>query len=162
MCIVKTVRIISGCSPTFIVVLYYALERPSPKGCTHTPIKYGFTSFLPYRVVDVSRAFLAAQWRQLLNFCLDGQNLTTTFRLPVVLLYSEKKSYFFLPFYCLYTRWSYKNTNLSIEYCVRQRGSSHSHSARNMPAVHPGITMWVDEIELENLRGFFGGGANFF
>ena len=50
-------------------------------------------------------------------------------------------------------------------------GCSRTHSARTPPAVHPGITIWVDKIELEkkkkkkkNLaRGFFGeGGAIFF
>ena len=38
----------------------------------------------------------------------------------------------------------YKNRN---KYCVRQRALTHS--ARTPPAVHPGITIWVDEIELE-------------
>ena len=36
------------------------------------------------------------------------------------------------------------------EYRVRQRGCSLTNSARTPPADHPGITIWVDEIELEN------------
>ena len=36
-----------------------------------------------------------------------------------------------------------------MEYRVRQRGCSLTHSARTPPAVHPGITIWVDEIEIE-------------
>ena len=35
------------------------------------------------------------------------------------------------------------------EYRVRQRGCSLTHSARTPPAVHQGITIWVDEIEFE-------------
>ena len=31
------------------------------------------------------------------------------------------------------------------KYRVRQRGCSLTHSARTPPAVHPGITIWVDE-----------------
>ena len=57
---------------------------------------------------------------------------------------------------------------LVTEYRVRQRGCSLTHSARTPSAVHPGITIWVDKIELEkkkekaNLaRGFFGGEGNF-
>ena len=34
-------------------------------------------------------------------------------------------------------------------YRVRQRGCSLTHSARTPPAVHPGITIWVDEIKIE-------------
>ena len=41
------------------------------------------------------------------------------------------------------------------EYRVRQRGCSLTHSARNPPAGHPGITIWVDEIEIEIGRGIF-------
>ena len=41
---------------------------------------------------------------------------------------------------------SYKNTQ---KYCVRKRGCSLTHSARTPPAVHQGITIWVDEIEFE-------------
>ena len=60
-----------------------------------------------------------------------------------------------------------------IKYRVRQRGCSLTHSARTPPAVHPGIMIWVDEIELEKKRRkkkekkkklargfFFGGGMN--
>ena len=53
-----------------------------------------------------------------------------------------------------------------IKYRVRQRGCSLTHSARTTPAVHPRITIWVDDIEIEILlkqffcRGdFFGGGS---
>ena len=35
------------------------------------------------------------------------------------------------------------------EYRVRQRGCSLTHSARTPPAVHQGITIWVDKIEFE-------------
>ena len=45
-----------------------------------------------------------------------------------------------------------------MKYRFRQRGCSLTHSARTPPAVHPGITIWVDEIEFE----FGGGGAIFF
>ena len=64
-----------------------------------------------------------------------------------------------------------KYYNTYKKYRVRQRGCSLTHSARTPPAVTPGITIWVDEIEIEktkekkNLaRGFFfgGGGVNFF
>ena len=34
-------------------------------------------------------------------------------------------------------------------YRVRQRGYSLTHTARTPPAVHQGITIWVDEIEFE-------------
>ena len=37
----------------------------------------------------------------------------------------------------------------SCQYRVRQRGCSLTHSARTPPAVHQGITIWVDEIEFE-------------
>ena len=37
------------------------------------------------------------------------------------------------------------------EYRVRQRGCSLTHSAPTPPAVHPGITIWVNEIELERI-----------
>ena len=36
-----------------------------------------------------------------------------------------------------------------MKYRVRQRGCSLTHSARTPPAVHQGITIWVDEIEFE-------------
>ena len=60
------------------------------------------------------------------------------------------------------------------EYRVRQRGCSLTHSARTPPAVHPGITIWVEEIELEKkteqkkiwlwdfFEIFFGLGGKFF
>ena len=35
------------------------------------------------------------------------------------------------------------------QYRVRQRGCSLTHSARTPPAVHPGIMIWVDVIEIE-------------
>ena len=35
------------------------------------------------------------------------------------------------------------------QYRVRQRGCSLTHSAHTPPAVHQGITIWVDEIEFE-------------
>ena len=35
------------------------------------------------------------------------------------------------------------------KYRVRQRGCSLTHSAHTPPAVHQGITIWVDEIEFE-------------
>ena len=35
------------------------------------------------------------------------------------------------------------------KYRVRQRGCSLTYSARTPPAVHQGITIWVDEIEFE-------------
>ena len=49
------------------------------------------------------------------------------------------------------------------EYRVRQRGCSLTHSARTPPAVNPGITIWVDEIEIEIGWGVFfeGGGGQF-
>ena len=59
----------------------------------------------------------------------------------------------------------------NVQYRFRQMGFSLTHSARIPPAVHPGITIWVDKIELEieknNFLKFFfdvflGGGANFF
>ena len=37
----------------------------------------------------------------------------------------------------------------TYKYRVRQRGCSLTHSARTPPAVHQGITIWVDEIEFE-------------
>ena len=37
-------------------------------------------------------------------------------------------------------------------YRVRQRGCSLTHSARTPPAVHPGITIWVDEVEIEKKK----------
>ena len=40
-----------------------------------------------------------------------------------------------------------------MKYRVRQRGCSLTHSARTPLAVHPGITIWVDEIELEEKNG---------
>ena len=40
------------------------------------------------------------------------------------------------------------------EYRVRERGCSLTHSARTPPSVHPGITIWVDEIEIEK-KSFF-------
>ena len=39
--------------------------------------------------------------------------------------------------------------NYIDKYRVRQRGCSLTHSARTPPAVHQGITIWVDEIEFE-------------
>ena len=39
--------------------------------------------------------------------------------------------------------------DISDKYRVRQRGCSLTHSARTPPAVHQGITIWVDEIEFE-------------
>ena len=36
-----------------------------------------------------------------------------------------------------------------VKYCIRQRGCSLINSARTPPAVHRGITIWVDEIEFE-------------
>ena len=36
-----------------------------------------------------------------------------------------------------------------VNYRVHQRGCSLTHSARTPPAVHQGITIWVDEIEFE-------------
>merc|ERR1719483_1339463 len=41
---------------------------------------------------------------------------------------------------------------ISNKYRVRQRGCSLTHSARTPPAVHQGITIWVDEIELEKKK----------
>ena len=41
---------------------------------------------------------------------------------------------------------------MKCKYRVRQRGCSLTHSARTPPAVHPGITNWVDEIELEKKK----------
>ena len=43
-----------------------------------------------------------------------------------------------------------------FKYRVRQRGYSLTNSARTPPAVHPGITIWVDKIEIEekNLKIF--------
>ena len=38
-------------------------------------------------------------------------------------------------------------TVFKAKYRVRQRGCSLTHSARTPPAVHQGITIWVDEIE---------------
>ena len=52
-----------------------------------------------------------------------------------------------------------------LKYRVRQRGCSLTHSARTPPAVHPGITIWVDEIEFEKKQFFeiiFLGGELFF
>ena len=40
------------------------------------------------------------------------------------------------------------------KYSVLQRGCSLTHSARTPPAVHPGITIWVDKIEIEIGWGF--------
>ena len=34
-----------------------------------------------------------------------------------------------------------------LEYACAERGNSLNHSARTPPAVHPVITIWVDEIE---------------
>ena len=56
------------------------------------------------------------------------------------------------------------------KYRVRQRGCSLTRSARTPPAVHPEITIWVDEIELEKKKEktkigwkiFWRGGGNFF
>ena len=42
--------------------------------------------------------------------------------------------------------------NYLHQYRVRQRGCSLTHSARTQPAVHPGIKIWVDEIELEKKK----------
>ena len=36
-----------------------------------------------------------------------------------------------------------------VKYRIRQRGCSLNHSARILPAVHQGIMIWVDEIEIE-------------
>ena len=49
------------------------------------------------------------------------------------------------------------------KYCVRQRGFSLTQSARTPPAVHPGITLWVDEIEEKQiwLGDFLEGGRQF-
>ena len=41
---------------------------------------------------------------------------------------------------------------LICKYRVRQRGCSLTHSARTPPAVHPRITIWVDEIELKKKK----------
>ena len=38
---------------------------------------------------------------------------------------------------------------IHYEICVRRGGSPLTHSARTPPAVHPGITIWVDDIKLE-------------
>ena len=40
------------------------------------------------------------------------------------------------------------------KYACAEGGCSLTHSARNPPAVHPGITIWVDEIESEK-KSFF-------
>ena len=57
----------------------------------------------------------------------------------------------------------YPQLNKRMEYRVRQRGCSLTHSARTPPAVHPGIMIWVDEIEFEKKLFFeiivFGGGS---
>ena len=37
---------------------------------------------------------------------------------------------------------------MKCKYRVRQRGCSLTHSARTPPAVHQGITIWVDELNL--------------
>ena len=50
-------------------------------------------------------------------------------------------------FYC--TLHTLCQLNKQILYRVRQRGCSLTHSARTPPAVHPGITIWVDKIEFE-------------
>ena len=42
--------------------------------------------------------------------------------------------------------------NSMLRYHLRQRWCSLTHSARTPPAVHPGITIWVDEIELEKKK----------
>ena len=41
------------------------------------------------------------------------------------------------------------NPKFKVKYRIRQRGCSLTHSARTPPAVHQGITIWVDEIEFE-------------
>ena len=46
--------------------------------------------------------------------------------------------------------------------CVRRGGSSLTHSARTPPAIHPGITIWVDKIEIDIGRGIFKKGRQFF
>ena len=58
------------------------------------------------------------------------------------------------------------------EILVEKDGKDHvnirfAHSARTLPAVHSGITIWVDNIEIEKKRqtiwpgDFFGGGSRF-
>ena len=46
----------------------------------------------------------------------------------------------------------------TIEYRVRQSGCSLTHIARTPPAVHPGTTILVVEIEIEKKKDFLGGG----
>ena len=43
---------------------------------------------------------------------------------------------------------------------LRSPKGALTHSARTLPAVHPGITIWVDAIELEK-KSKFGGGGQF-
>ena len=47
---------------------------------------------------------------------------------------------------CPQTEYMSKKNN---KYRVRQKGCSLTHSAPTPPAVHQGITIWVDEIEFE-------------
>ena len=48
-----------------------------------------------------------------------------------------------------------KQLNKNKKYRVRQRGCSLTHSTRTPPAFHPGITIWIDEIEIEKKSMFF-------
>ena len=43
-------------------------------------------------------------------------------------------------------------SKLKVKYRVRQRGCSLTHIARTKPAVHPGITIWVDKNEFEKKK----------
>ena len=62
-----------------------------------------------------------------------------------------KYSYFIFQS-CCHIPWGGGTTcqmELHVKYRVRQRGCSLTHNARTPPAVHQGITIWVDEIEFE-------------
>ena len=61
-------------------------------------------------------------------------------------------------------KYEFYHFQIWTKYRVRQRGCSLTHSARTPPAVHPGITILVDKIEIEKKKkknwpgdDFFGG-----
>ena len=48
-----------------------------------------------------------------------------------------------------------KKEIIKKEYGVCQRGCSLTYSARTPPVIHPGITIWVDKIEIDIGMGIF-------
>ena len=75
-----------------------------------------------------------------------GENLLILYKLVDIYVHFAKIVYLQINFYFI------EENVVNVYFCkyrVRQRGCSLTHSARTPPAVHQGITIWVDDIEFE-------------